>query len=163
LDRADDDERMAENQNQHTNTEENPSKDTALSGTTRRVYRHIYKHGPVRLHKIQRDLNLSSSSVADYHVQKLLQMGLIREEGEDGAVGYVAEKAVFEAMVRIRRTVIPLWTTATSFFAASILVLLTILHPAAITPTYVFSLLVAAVALSISAYEAVRSLARNAI
>ena len=91
----------------------NALKSDTLSGTTRQTYRYIYKRGPVRLHEIQRDLQLSSSSVADYHVKKLLRMGLIREEGgEDGAAGYVTEEAVFEAMLRIRQTVIPLWTTA---------------------------------------------------
>jgi predicted DNA-binding transcriptional regulator len=74
----------------------------ALSGTTRRVYRYIYKRGPVRLHDIQRDVGLSSASLADYHVQKLLTLRLIREEqGQDGAVGFAAEEAVFEAMIRV--------------------------------------------------------------
>ena len=130
----------------------------ALTGTTRRVYRYIYRRGPVRLHEIQRDLGLSSSSISDYHVQKLLRMRLIREEkGQDGVVGYAAEEAVFEAMIRIRRTVIPLWTTATAFFAAAMVVLVTILRPAVISSTYIFSLVVAAVALSIAVYESFRS------
>jgi predicted DNA-binding transcriptional regulator len=130
----------------------------ALAGTTRRVYRYIYRHGPVRLHEIERDLGLSSSSVADYHVQKLLSTKLIREEGiQDGAVGYAAEEAVFEAMIRIKRTVIPLWTTASAFFAAALIVLVTILRPAVISSTYLFSLVVATVALSISVYETISS------
>lgn len=131
----------------------------SLNGTTRRVYRYIYRHGPTRLHDVQRELKLSSSSVADYHVQKLLKLGLIRvDQGQDGVAGYVAEKAVFEAMLRIRRTVIPLWTTATAFFAAAFVVLVTILRPSEITSGYLFSLVVAAVALSISVYESFNSL-----
>jgi predicted DNA-binding transcriptional regulator len=127
-----------------------PRERDVLAGTSRRVYRYIYKKGPVRLHEIQRELGLSSSSVADYHVQKLLSAKLIREEGiQDGAVGYAAEEAVFEAMIRIRRTVIPLWTTASAFFAAALFVLVTILRPSAISSTYLFSLVVTVVALSI--------------
>lgn len=134
-------------------------KSDILSGTTRQVYRFIYKKGPVRLHEIQRDLQLSSSSVADYHVQKLLHMGLIREEaGQDGSTGYVTEEAVFEAMLRIRRTVIPLWTTASAFFAAALIVLVTILRPGTTTSSYLFSLIVTIVALSISSYETLESL-----
>jgi len=133
-------------------------RDDSLTGTTRLVYRYIYRHGPVRLHEIQRDLKLSSSSISDYHVQKLLRMKLIREEaGHDGVGGYVAEEGVFEAMIRIRRTVIPLWTTASVFFAAAIVVMITILRPSIISSTYLFSLVVAVVALSISAYETVKS------
>jgi len=135
-----------------------------LSGTTRRVYRYVYRRGPIRLHEIQRDLRLSSSSVADYHVQKLLNMRLIREEtGQDGSLGYVAEEAIFEAMVRIRRTVIPLWTTATAFFAAGLMVLLTILRPTSLSSTYLFSLVIVAVALSISGYETAQGFRKEAL
>jgi predicted DNA-binding transcriptional regulator len=140
-----------------------PTRD-ALNGTTRRVYRYIYRHGPVRLHEIQRELGLSSSSISDYHVQKLLRMGLIRQEnGQDGVAGYVAEEAVFEAMIRVRRMVIPLWTTASAFFAAAIVVLITILRPVVISSTYAFSLLVAAVALSIAAYETFQSFSSDGL
>ncbi len=135
-----------------------PDRD-ALSGTTRKVYRYIYKHGPVRPHDIQRDLGLSSSSVSDYHVQKLLRMRLIREQaGQDGVPGFVTEEAVFEAMLRVRRTIIPLWTTASAFFGASVFVLGVLLRPQVITSSYLFSLVVAAVAFSICAYEAFESL-----
>ena len=141
-----------------------PLKSDTLSGTTRQIYRYIYKRGPVRLHEIQRDLQLSSSSVADYHVQKLLRMGLIREEAsQDGAAGYVTDEAVFEAMLRIRRAIIPLWTTASAFFAAALFVLVTILRPGTITSSYLFSLIVTAVALSISAYETFESLSRGGV
>jgi predicted DNA-binding transcriptional regulator len=130
-----------------------------LGGTTRRVYRYIYRYGPVRLYDIQRGVKLSTSSVANYHVQKLLSIGLIKEdEGQNGAVGYVAERAVFEAMIRIRRTVIPIWTTATAFFAAGVVLLATLLRPSVVTSTYIFSLAMGLVALSISVYETYRSL-----
>lgn len=131
----------------------------SLAGTTRQVYRYIYKHGPVRLHEIERDLGMSSSSVADYHVQKLLRMKMIREEaGQGSPTGYVTDEAVFEAMIRIRRVVIPIWTTTTAFFAASLFVLATILRPSAIGSTYLFSLVVATVALLVCAYEALEGL-----
>ena len=134
-----------------------PNNRDVLSGTTRRVYRYIYRRGPVRPHDIQRDLGLSSPSLADYHVQKLLKMKLIREEeGQDGVVGLVAEEAVFEAMIRVRRTVIPLRATASAFFAIALVLLATLLRPAYISSTYVFSLCVTIVALSTSVYETVK-------
>jgi len=140
------------------------SRGDSLNGTTRRVYQYIYRRGPVRLHEIERELGFSSSSVADYHVQKLLKMGLIRDDpGANGSTGYVADRAIFEAMIRIRRTVIPLWTTATSFFAAGLVVLLTILRPASISSTYLFSLIIDVVALAICTYETIRSLGKEAL
>lgn len=130
----------------------NSSRDV-LNGTTRRVYRFIYRNGPVRLRDIQSGLGLSSPSVSDYHVQKLVRMGLIRQEGD----GFAVDRIFFESMLRIRRTVIPLWTTATAFFGAALLVLITILRPININSTFLFSLSVYMVALSISVYETVKS------
>ncbi len=89
---------------------------------------------------------------------------MIREEDiQDGAVGYAAEEAVFEAMIRIKRAVIPVWTTASAFFAAALIVLVTILRPPIISSTYLFSLVIAVVALSISAYETVTSFSGDGI
>jgi predicted DNA-binding transcriptional regulator len=142
-----------------------PSKrNDSLTGTTRRVYRYIYRRGPVRLHEIQRDVGLSSPSLADYHVQKLLRMKLIREErSSDGIVGFAAEEAIFEAMIRIKRTVIPLRATSSAFFAVALILLVTILRPGYIGSTYVFSLAVTAIALSISLHETLRSLSSESI
>lgn len=108
-------------------------------------------------------MKLSSSSVASYHVQKLSQMKLIREQAGPDGMGYVAEEAVFEAMLRIRRTVIPVWTTATVFFAAALVALVTALRPSAPGASYVFSLVVIAVALAISLYETVTSVSSDRI
>jgi predicted DNA-binding transcriptional regulator len=134
-----------------------PSKRDALNGTTRRVYRYIYKRGPVRPQDIQRDIGLSSLSLADYHVQKLLGMKLIREEQtRDGSAGYSAEEAVFEAMVRIRRTVIPLRAATSVFFAVGLVMLLTLLRPPFVGSAYAFSVFMIGIALLISVLEMVR-------
>jgi hypothetical protein len=91
-------------------------------------------------------------------------MGLIREEGgQNGTAGYAAEEAVFEAMLRIRRVIIPLWTTASAFFAAALFVLATILRPGTISSSYLFSLVVTVVALSICAYETFESVSSGGI
>ncbi|MHB8567247.1 MAG: helix-turn-helix domain-containing protein [Nitrososphaerales archaeon] len=78
----------------------------ALTGTTLRVYRYLYRAGrPCGIHDIQRGLGLSSSSVALYHVRKLLDAGLIREsdratgevaDSEKGAGGYVVDRLMFD-------------------------------------------------------------------
>ena len=80
-----------------------PDPDT-LRGTTLKVYRYLFKLGePAGIRDIQRALGLSSSSVAEYHVKKLLQSGLIKEDHE----GYAVDRIVWQNMVRMRRTVIP--------------------------------------------------------
>jgi predicted DNA-binding transcriptional regulator len=130
--------------------------DYVLKGTTLRVYRCLYRAGtPMDIHDVQRALKLSSPSVAEYHIKKLVRAGLAKE----GQNGYTVDKVVFENVIRIRRTVIPLQTTFVAFFASAFVVLLTVLRPASITSTYVFSLIVCGVAVVILLYEALKTLA----
>jgi len=130
--------------------------DYVLKGTTLRVYRCLYRAGtPMGIHDVQRALKLSSPSVAEYHIKKLVRAGLAKE----GQNGYTVDKVVFENVIRIRRTVIPLQTTFVAFFASAFVVLLTVLRPASITSTYVFSLIVCGVAVVILLYEALKTLA----
>jgi len=131
------------------------SDEYVLKGTTLRVYRFLYREGrPVGIRDVQRGLGLSSPSVAQYHVRKLLEAGLVREQ--DG--GYVVDRLVFENMIRMRRALIPFQTTYSVFFATALLLMLTVLRPSSITSSYVFGLVVIAVALVTSIYEAVKSL-----
>ncbi|MFI5421405.1 MAG: hypothetical protein ACHQ1H_10605, partial [Nitrososphaerales archaeon] len=90
----------------------------ALGGTTLRVYRYLYRQAkPLGVHDVQRGLGLSSFSVAQYHIKKLLAAGLIREE----VAGYVVDRILFENMIRIRRSVIPLQLGYSAFFATSLI------------------------------------------
>ena len=129
----------------------------ALKGTTLRVYRYLYKEGrPLGFHDIQRGLNLSSVSLAQYHVGKLLRLGLVKEEG----AGYVVDRVVFENMIRVGRTVIPFQTSYATFFAATLVILLAFLRPTALTSLYLFALVVNAAALGISIFESAKAFLR---
>jgi|ERR1700733_5450507 DNA-binding MarR family transcriptional regulator len=135
-----------------------PSRHEALTGTSLRVYRHIYSRGPIHLSDLQRDLKFSSPAVAQYHLQKLMRLGLIREESD----GYLADKVIFESMIRIRRRLIPLWATFSAFLATSLTSLLTLLRPPApTTPSYLLSVITIFVSLLISIYETSISLKRK--
>ena len=126
-----------------------------LKGTTLRVYRLIYRQGrPMGVHDVQRGLHLSSPSVAQYHIKKLLGAGLVRE-GQDG---YVIDRIIFENMIRVRRALIPFQATYSIFFASTLVVMLVLLMPPSLTAAYVFSLIVNGVALAISLYEVLRAL-----
>jgi hypothetical protein len=129
----------------------------SLKGKTLKVYRYMYKAGRVvRVNDIQRALNLSSPSVAQYHVKKLLQFGLIREEQE----GYAIDKVILSNVIRFRRVSMPYQAAYLAFFVASLIVLLTVLRPSGITAPYFFALLVIAVAAVIAVYEAIKTLRR---
>src|ERR1700756_3199627 len=96
---------------------------TTINGTSMRVYRLLYKQGkPVGVHEVQKKLNLSSPSVAHYHLRKLVDEGYIREESE----GYVVDKILFENMIRVGGSVIPFQTTLFLAFLGALILLLTI-------------------------------------
>ncbi|MDG6904197.1 MAG: helix-turn-helix transcriptional regulator [Nitrososphaerota archaeon] len=127
-----------------------------LNSTTQRVYRFLYRQGgkPVGVHDVQNGLALSSPSVAHYHIRKLVDQGLAREE----AGGYVVDKLIFENMIRIRRAVIPFQTTYLALFASTFVILLTVFRSDTISGAYIFALLVNALAIGIFIYETMKSL-----
>jgi hypothetical protein len=108
------------------------------------------------VHDIQRKLGLSSPSVAQYHLRKLAEMKLIRED--DG--GYVVDRVIFDNVIRIRRTAIPLQVAYVVFFASSLVVMLTLFRPTSLTPTYVFASAVLVIGLLIAIRETTVTLGR---
>jgi predicted DNA-binding transcriptional regulator len=131
--------------------------DSELRGTTYRVYRYMLKRGkPLGISEIQKGLGLSSPSVSQYHIKKLLRLGLIREE----EAGYVVDKVVIENIIRIRRVSIPVQAAYVAFFAATLVVLVALLRPAVMTSLYFFALVVNCAALGASLFEAVKTLRR---
>jgi hypothetical protein len=125
--------------------------ETTLQGTTLKVYRFLFKQGkPVRIHDIQKGLDLSSPSVAQYQIAKLLRAGLVRETEE----GYVVDRVVLGNLIRVGSTVLPYQITYTVFFAAALAVLLSVLKPAGpATSTYVFSVIVVWIGFAVSFIE----------
>ena len=125
-----------------------------LKGTTLKVYRFIFREGgPVGVHDVQRGLGLSSPSLASYHIDKLLQAGLIKEQDK----GYIADRIMFENMVRVRRTLIPFQTAYMAFFVVAFLILLTYLRPPEVTSTYFFALVVSLVGVTTSLNEVMKA------
>ncbi len=113
--------------------------ESSLRGTTLKVYRFMLKsRTPLGIHDVQRGLGLSSASVAQYHIRKLLSLRLVREEGD----GYVVDRVVLDNVVRLGRTAIPAQTASVAFFAVSLVVLVTLLRPTNVTPSYAFALMV---------------------
>jgi len=127
----------------------------SVKGTTLKVYRYVYRSkGAVRVNDVQRGLGLSSPSVAEYHIKKLVGFGLLREEGG----GYVVDKVIWSNIVRFRRTSVPVQTAYAAFFAAALAVMLTLFRPSSISAGYFFTLLVVSVGVLLSLYEAYKTL-----
>lgn len=130
-----------------------------MNNTTLRVYRFLYKQGgkPVGVHEVQNGLSLSSPSVAHYHIRKLVEQGLAKEE----VGGYVVDKVLFENMIRIRRSVIPFQTTYLALFVTTLVITLTLFRPVELSPVFVFALFVNTMVVGIFAYETWKSFRRN--
>ncbi len=127
------------------------------TGTTYKVYRYILKQNhPVGISEVQKGLELSSPSVAQYHIKKLLRLGMIREEQG----GYVIDKMVLENIIRIGRLSIPIHIGYLTFFAATLFVMLVFLRPIAVTPLYLFALFINLAAIMSSIWEVRKSLKR---
>ena len=129
-----------------------------MNETARRIYRHMYKAGrPLGIHELQRDLGLSSPSVASYHVKKLQEQGLVKEQNG----GFVVDRVLFENMIRIRRSVIPFQTMYTVFFATTLVIMLTVYFPSSITAAYIFAVFVNIAALGFFLFETIKVLRRE--
>ena len=127
----------------------------SVKGTTLKVYRYVYRSiGAGRGNDVQRGLGLSSPSVAEYHIKKLVGFGLLKEE----VGGYVVDKLIWSNIVRFRKTSIPVQTAYAAFFAAALAVMLTLFRPSSITAGYFFTLLVVSVGVLLSLYEAYKTL-----
>jgi len=131
------------------NETDEPS-DTRLSGTTYKVYRYMLKQSaPVGVSDVQKGTGLSSPSLAQYHIKKLLQMELVREEPG----GYVVDRSVLAYIVRVRRVSVPVQSAYVVFFAVTMSFLLLFLRPGGISSLYFLALVINAVALGASVYE----------
>lgn len=133
-----------------------------LNGTTLRVYRFLYRSGkPLGIHDIQRGLGLSSTSVADYHIKKLLSAQLIKEDPNSS--GYFVDRVIFDNMVRIRSSLIPVQIGYVVFFAVALAVLLILFRPSVLDGAYFFSLTIIAIALVIFSVQSIRIIKRSGI
>jgi len=95
--------------------------------------------------------------VAHYHLKKLVDFGLVRES----EAGYAVDRVLFENMIRIRNSLIPIHAAFAAFFAVIFGALVTILRPNYITNIYVVALITTLSSLSIFLVQAIEAI-RNA-
>jgi hypothetical protein len=131
-----------------------------LKGTTLEVYRFLLKSSkPVGTRELQRALNLSSSSVATYHLSKLEDVGLLKRE----AGGFSVSKYLLENSIKVAKFLIPRYFFYAVFAVAVLLIELTVLRPAALYQEYVFSLVATAVMVVFLCYETVKTWKRGTL
>ena len=135
------------------------SKDV-LKGTTLEVYRFLLKSSkPVGTRELQRALNLSSSSVATYHLTKLEDAGLLKRE----TGGFSVSKYLLENSIKISKFLVPRYFFYAVFAVAVLVIELTVLRPAALYQEYVFSLTTTMVMVVFLCYETVKTWRRGSL
>jgi DNA-binding Lrp family transcriptional regulator len=129
-----------------------------LRGLTLKVYKAILRSDkPVGIREVQRMLNLSSPTLALYHINKLEEAKLIKKELN----GYVADRVILENLIRFRRILIPRNFFYMIFLVTSLVMLAVFLRPPVITREYVFSLAVISIAAATSVYETIKNLSQE--
>jgi len=124
-----------------------------LRGLTLKVYKYILQNNkPVGIREVQRGLNLSSPTLALYHMNKLEEAGLIKKE----AAGYVADRIILQNLIRLRRVLIPRNFFYMIFLITSLVMLIVFLRPPTLSREYIFSLAVISVAAATSVYETMK-------
>ena len=129
-----------------------------LRGTTLEVYRFLLKSNkPVGTRELQRALNLSSPSVATYHLSKLEDAGILKREGG----GFTVSKYLLENSVKVSRFLIPRYFFYAIFAITALGVELTLMRPTLLTREYVFSVLATGVLALFCSYETVKTWLRG--
>lgn len=122
----------------------------ALKGTALDIYRLILtSDGPLGVREIQRQLDLSSPSVAQHHLVRLESAGLIKHERGN----YSTNKVLLQNFIKINRFLIPRYLFYTIFMTVALVLELTVLQPIVIYQAYVFSSIVFVAVIAIFGYE----------
>lgn len=129
-----------------------------LKGTTLEVYRFLLKSSkPVGTRELQRALNLSSSSVATYHLSKLEDAGLLKRE----MGGFTVSKFLLENSIKVSRFLVPRYLFYSVFAIAALLLELTVLKPNVIYREYAFSLVVIGILVFFFCFETAKTWLRG--
>lgn len=124
-----------------------------MKGTSLEVYRYLLKKGKSSgVREIQRALNLSTPSLAAYHLAKLEDAGLIKKENGD----YVVNKVILEDCIKISRFLIPRYLCYAVFAVLLFATELTFLRPPTITRFYFFATAGTLACASAFCYETVK-------
>jgi len=134
------------------------NEESVLTGTTLQVYRYAIRQGkPVGVREVQRALDFNSPSSASYHLVKLEEAGLLKQTPE----GYVVDRLVLENFIRLNRTLVPKHFLHSLFFAAAIVIELTVFRPSQLTREYAFAMLIMTGAMAFSIYETIVTLLKK--
>lgn len=134
----------------------------SLKGNTLRVYMHILRtksNNAIGIREIQRELNLSSATLAKYHLEKLRDMVLLAQN-EDGSYSLLKEVKVdvLQPFITLGSFIVPrLFTYAVMISILFSYLVLFVLPSQNLAEIAFFSVAIGAVSLFALWYETLRS------
>jgi len=124
-----------------------------LKGTTLRVYWHLLRSGkPTTIRHLQKDLSFSSPSVASYHLEKLMDLGLVKKVRGDYELKKTVSLEAMSSFVRISHLMIPRYIFYTTFFF-TLLIVFVVGYSSSLSVQGVFALVFGVSGLVITGYE----------
>ena len=115
---------MSEPTNQEPARQEPPEKrtkgmvDAELKGNTLRVYVYALKKRKVGVREVQRALLMSNPSLAQYHLNKLKELGLVSENNGEYEVSGQVKVDVMRDFLRLGTLIVPRFVLYAVFFTA---------------------------------------------
>jgi DNA-binding transcriptional ArsR family regulator len=132
-----------------------------LKGTTLRVYWALLKKGSAGPREIMRELNLSSPSVASYHLEKLANLGLVKKEvGGEYVISKEVKVELFSQFIRVAGIALPRYFFYSVLFTTMLIAYL-IIYPIENTPQTAMSIIFGATAAVITWIETIRAWLRR--
>jgi DNA-binding transcriptional ArsR family regulator len=125
-----------------------------LKGTTLKVYWHLLRSGkPTTIRRLQRSLGFSSPSVASYHLEKLMDMDLVKKNVRgDFELKKTVSMEAMSSFVRISHLMIPRYIFYTTFFF-TLLIVFIVGYASSLSLQGVFALVFGVSGLIITGYE----------
>ncbi len=95
----------------------NPDVQAQLKGNTLRVYVYVLRQKKVGVRQVQRALRLSNPSLAQYHLSKLVELGLVKEEGGEYEIMKEVKVDVMRDFLRLGTLLVPRFVFYAAFFS----------------------------------------------
>jgi len=99
--------------------------ESQLKGNTLRTYIYVVTHKKSGVREVQRELHFSSSSLAQYHLSKLVDLGLLTEQGGEYYLADQVKVDVLKDFLKFGTFIVPrfifyavFFTIVTVFFGA---------------------------------------------
>jgi hypothetical protein len=87
-----------------------------LKGNTLRMYVYVLRQKNVGVRQAQRALRLSNPSLAQYHLSKLVEMGLLKEEGGEYEITKEVKVDLMRDFLRVGTLLVPRFVFYAAFF-----------------------------------------------